>query len=589
VTEAEENSIMQRSRFILLTALLFSVAAPPPSSAGESPRRQASAPARDPVVAQIVKELQAGLPALVKEKDVPGVAVAVVDDKAILWQGVYGFTSRAKDKPVTQRTLFSIQSMSKSFTALAILMAVQDGLLDLDRSITEYIPDFTVHSRFEENPERKMTLRHLLSHRAGFTQEAPVGGNFDSRPHTFSEHVLSISDTWLRYPVGYRYSYSNLGIDLAGWILEKKSGVPFAKYVREKVLAPLGMNDSTLDVETILKAEDRAVGHVAPFLKVAGGIPVEVPMVPAGGIYTNIVDMARYLMFHINKGRAGEAQLLKKDLIEAMHTVQFPEKCERFGYGLGLVSSHIGPQACLTHGGGGYGFNSYMAMYPGLKLGVVVLTNGDQGSVTGPVSNLVDKIIRDGIAPPGRELERPTVDTKNPVSATDERVQRLAGSYAGDAALGTKDGAFGITLAKQFYPLAFYADGGEVVGLYGKYSELRAKPPLGEGEPGSIVVMNRLTGTCEYYDFHKPEPAADKPGPNKPEWKPFLGTYKTLTWGRTFGFMVNIAVADGYLTCNGTRCREDLPGLFFTYDGEALDFRGTVATFRNIALIRTRR
>jgi CubicO group peptidase (beta-lactamase class C family) len=589
MTETEKNYIMKRSRFILLAALLFSLAAPPLSSAGESPRRQAAAPARDSVAAQVVKELQTNLPAWIKGKDVPGVAVAVVDDKDILWQGVYGYTTRAKEKPITPQTLFSIQSMSKSFTALAVLMAVQDGLLDLDRPITEYLPDFTVHSRFEENPEREMTLRHLLAHRAGFTHEAPVGGNFDSRPHTFAEHILSISDTWLRYPVGYRYSYSNLGIDLAGWIVEKKSGVPFAKYVRDKVLAPLGMNDSTLDVEAILKAEDRAVGHVAPSMKVTGGIPVEVPMVPAGGIYTNIVGMARYLMFHINKGRAGEAQLLKKDLVEAMHTVQFPEKHERFGYGLGLVSSHIGPQAYLTHGGGGYGFNSYMAMYPGLKLGVVVLTNGDQNSVTGPVSDLVNKIIQDGIAPPGRELEIPTVDMKNPVPATDERVQRLAGSYAGDAALGTKDGAFGITLAKQFYPLAFYADGGEVVGLCGKYSELRAKPPLGEGEPGAIIVMNRLTGTCEYYDFKKPEFAADKPGPNKPEWKPYLGTYKTLTWGRTFGFMVNIAVADGYLTFNGTRCREYLPGLFFTYDGEALDFRGTVATFRNILLIRTRR
>jgi len=580
---------MKRSRSILLAALLFSMAAPLPSSTGGSPRRQAAAPARDPVAAQVVKELQAGLSVWVKEKDVPGVAVAVVDDKAILWQGVYGSTSRAKDKPVTPRTLFSIQSMSKSFTALAVLMAVQDGLLDLDRPITEYLPDFTVHSRFEDSPERKMTLRHLLSHRAGFTHEAPVGGNFDSRPHTFSEHILSISDTWLRYPVGYRYSYSNLGIDLAGWILEKKSGAAFAKYVRDKVLAPLGMADSTLDIEAILKAEDRALGHVAPSFKVAGGIPAEVPMVPAGGVYTNILDMARYLMFHINKGRVGEAQLLRRDLIEAMHTVQFPEKNERFGYGLGLVSSHIGPHVYLTHGGGGYGFISYMAMYPGLKLGVVVLTNGDQSSVTGPVSELVDKIIQDGIAPPGRELERPTVDTKDPVPATDERVRRLAGSYAGGAALGTKDGAFGITLAKQFYPLTFYADAGEVVGLFGKYSELRAKPPLGEGEPGAIIIMNRLTGTCENYDFHKPEPARDKPGPNRPEWKPFLGTYKALTWGRTFGFMVNIAVADGYLAFNGTRCREYLTGLFFTYDGEALDFRGTVATFRNILLIRTRR
>lgn len=544
----------------------------------------------DSVAAEVVKRIQVSLPVWIKERDVAGVAIAVVDDKQILWQGVYGYTSRSKEKPVTPRTLFSIQFMSKSFTALAVLMAVQDGLLALDKPITDYLPDFTVHSRFEENPERKMTLRHLLSHRAGFTHEAPVGGNFDSRPHTFAEHVLSISDTWLRYPVGYGYSYSNLGIDLAGYVLEKKSGVPFAKYVQEKVFAPLGMNDSTLDIETILKTEDRALGNPATTIKIPGGIPVEVPMVPAGGVYTNILDMTRFLMFHISGGRLGEAQLLKKDLVEAMRTVQFPEKHERFGYGLGIVSSHFGPEVFYQHGGGGYGFITFMAMYPGLKLGVVSLTNMEGSSVDGGrIMDLINKIIEARIAPPGPETEKPTVDTKSPIPPGDDRVKKFAGSFAGDIGIGLKDGAFGITVAKQFYPMTFYADGNEVVGTFGKYSELRMKPPLVEGEPGTLVHLNRLTGACTYHDFHKPERAADKPGPNKPEWKPYLGAYRTLTWGRTFGFVVTIAVNDGYLTVNGARCREHVPGLFFTYDGEALDFRGTVATFRNILLIRTKR
>jgi CubicO group peptidase (beta-lactamase class C family) len=551
---------------------------------------QASTPAPDSVADEVIKELETNLPAWIKETDIPGAAVAVVDDKQILWQGVYGYTTRAKERLVTPRTLFSIQSMSKSFTALGVLTAVQDGVLDLDCPITEYLPDFTVHSRFEENPGRKMTLRHLLSHKAGFTHEAPVGGNFDSRPCTFAEHILSISDTWLRYPVGYRYCYSNLGIDLAGWILEKKTGVPFAKYIHDRVLAPLGMSDSTLDIGAILKAEDRAVGHVAPTLKVAGGIPVEVPMIPAGGVYTNILDMARYLMFHINKGRVGEAQVLRRDLVEAMHTLQLPEKHERFGYGLGILALHLGPQSYLTHGGGGYGFTTLMSMYPGLKLGLVVLANVEQNPIANKVSAAVTKIIEARLEPPTSELEKPTVDTRGPVSSADERVRRLAGSYSGDVTVGAnKEGVFGITIAKTFYPLTFYADAGDVVGLFGKYSELRVKPPLGESQRGALVILNRLSGTCDYQDFDKPEPPADRPGPNKPEWKPYLGTYRTLMWGRAFGFIANVGVADGYLTFNEGRCREYLPGLFFTSDGEALDFRGTIATFRNILLIRTKR
>jgi CubicO group peptidase (beta-lactamase class C family) len=150
--------------------------------------------------ARVVEELRTKVPDWFKERQVPGMAIAIVDDEKILWQQVFGHTSRNKDRSIYPETVFSIQSMSKSFAALGVLMAVQDGLLDLDEPITTYLPDFTVNSPYEEHPEKKMTLRHLLAHRAGFTHEAPVGGNFDCRPHSFEEHVLSISDSWLRYP-----------------------------------------------------------------------------------------------------------------------------------------------------------------------------------------------------------------------------------------------------------------------------------------------------------------------------------------------------------------------------------------------------
>jgi CubicO group peptidase (beta-lactamase class C family) len=476
------------------------------------------------------------MPEWLKQRDAPGVAIAVVDDKSVLWHGVYGHTTRAKDKPVTPRTLFSIQSMSKSFAALGVLVAVQDGLLDLDAPITDYLPDLAVRSRYEDHPERKMTLRHLLSHRAGFSHEAPVGSNYDSRPTSFEEHVLSISDTWLRYPVGYRYSCSNMGIDLAGYILEKKSGQPFAAYIRNKILVPLGMNDSTLDIATILKAEDRAVGHLAPTAIIAGGIPVEIPMVPAGGVYASVLDMARYLMFHINEGRVNGRVLLRDDLMKAMHTVAFPEPHQTFEYGLGIEVNRQGPEVFYSHGGGGYGFGSYMVMFTGLKLGIIYMANSASGGQNvGWLSDIVLDPIAKSVGPPGPEFEKPTVDTRNPIPSGDTRVQRLA------------------------------------------------------GQPGTLAHLNRLSGTVSYYDFHKPEKSADQTGPDKPEWKAYLGEYRILTWGRMPGSLAIIKVADGYLTYNEMRCREHLPGLFFTFDGEALDFRGTIATFRNIPLIRSKR
>jgi hypothetical protein len=380
-----------------------------------------------------------------------------------------------------------------------------------------------------------------------------------------------------------------LGVDLAGSILEKKSGKPFAAYIRDKILVPLGMNDSTLDIATILKAEDRALGHLAPSNIIAGVIPVEVPMVPSGGVYTNVLDMARYLIFHINEGRVDGRSLLRDDLMRAMHTVAFPEPHQRFGYGLGIGINHHGPEVFYSHGGGGYGFGSYMIMFPGLKLGIVYMTNSEYGGQgVGWLSDIVRDLIAKSAGPRDSELEKPTVDIRNPLPFGDVRIQRLVGEYEANIIIGQRDGVFGIALGKEFHPLSFYEERGEAVGVFGKDSELRVRPPLA-GQPGTLIHLNRLAGTVSYYDFHKPEKSADQAGPDKPEWKPYLGDYRTLIWGRALGFKAKIGVADGYLTFNGMRCREHLPGLFFTFNGEALDLRGTIATFLNIPLIRTQR
>ena len=180
-------------------------------------------------------------------------------------------------------TIFSVQSMSKLFTATAVMQAVAAGRLDLDEPITTYLPGFTVHSAFEEHPERKITLRMLLSHTAGFTHEAPVGNNNELDPGDFDAHVRSISDTWLRFPVGTGYAYSNLGIDLAGYILERVEGKPFAEVVRESLLEPLGMERSTFDRAAIRSSGNRAVGHVDPYPEP----PLDVPMTAAGGLYAS--------------------------------------------------------------------------------------------------------------------------------------------------------------------------------------------------------------------------------------------------------------------------------------------------------------
>lgn len=549
---------------------------------GATPSQQANPAFRAGVVDRIKAEVSKRL----AESDIPGAAVAVVDDEKILWIETFGHTQRGGGEPINEETLFSIQSMSKSFTALGVLMAVQDGLLDLDAPILDYLPGFTVNSRFEEHPERNMTLRHLLAHRAGFTHEAPVGGNFDDRPHSFKEHIVSISDTWLRYPVGYRYSYSNLGIDLAGYILQEVSGKPFWEYIQAKVLDPIGMSRSTMDVQKILTSENRAIGHVAPKSEVPDGIPVFIPMIPAGGVYTSIRDMTKYLRFHINLGKVDGQQILEPRLVEAMHSVAFPEIHERAGYGLCLNRRVMGRTYFLQHGGGGYGFITSMCMFPELKLGVVTLTNAHQNRLTGgEIQDIIVEAVVNNLWKTEPVPEDPSVETERPLGITDDRVTRLIGQYDGGVRIGFRDDDFGIFIGRDFYPLRFFLDGEDIVGLFGNYSELRVKPPIWEGR-GSLVHLNRLYGTCRFYDFHRPDKQRDTPGPDKPEWKRYEGRYRMLAWGRQSAGFRLIRVRDGYMTTNGQRCIEHEPGLFFTFNGEALDFRGTIPTFRNIMLIK---
>jgi CubicO group peptidase (beta-lactamase class C family) len=326
-----------------------------------------------------------------EEQGVPGLAVAVVDDEGVVWSEGFGVIDSHGSDAVTPGTWFSLQSTSKTFTATAVLLAVQDGLLELDEPITTYLPDFTVQSTFEDDPQSRITLRHLLSHTAGFTIEAPVGNNWDGDADSFDAHVASISDTWLRFPVGTGYAYSNLDIDLAGYILQRVTGQPFADYVREHLFEPLGMLDSSFEADVIDAAGEIAIGHVPE-------LPHEfrpVPMVPSGGLYASVEDVARFLEFQLEGGGVDGRTVLDGALVDEMRTVQFPDRGDGYGYGLGVGRTgwYAGANADLfSHGGGGFGFRSDLWWLPELQLGIAVMFNSADHDLQG---NLALEILDD--------------------------------------------------------------------------------------------------------------------------------------------------------------------------------------------------
>lgn len=313
---------------------------------------------------------------------IPGLSVVLCDSRGPVWEAGFGYGDDGRTVPVDAHTLFSIQSMSKTFTAVGALTTVRDGLVELDAPISRYLPGFVVQSIFEDRPEDRITLRHLLTHTAGFTHEAPGGGNFDGTEIAFERHAANIQDTWLMCRVGERYQYSNLGIDLAGFIVGRASGTPFIDYMDRNVFAALGLGRTTMDPSRISAEPNRATGHQRGF----GRLPVIAPMTAAGGVYASAHDLGTFLTFMLREGRPG-GQLLPPELFREMYTTP-----DHGGYGLGVaVGRRRNGDLSFNHGGGGYGFLAYMAWYPTLDIAVAVLTNSSDHD--GEQVRLADRIV----------------------------------------------------------------------------------------------------------------------------------------------------------------------------------------------------
>src|SRR5215470_3301908 len=308
-----------------------------------------------PDYSPLISELREKIPQMMAQKNIPGLAVALIDGEKLVWAEGFGFTDDSKKVKVTEDTLFALQSVSKTCTATGFLIAATKGWLKLDDPLKKYLPAFTVKSRFGADEVNKITFRHLLSHRGGLCHEAPVGNNFDDTLCTFEGHIKSVSDTWLIAPVGELYRYSNLGIDLAGYALGIRSRKSFEQFMKDELFTPLEMTSSTFDQKEALRNPSFARGHVS-----GRELPdTFIPMIPAGGMYSSVKDMAKFVSFHLAGGKMKGKPLLAENLLKEMYTPQFAAtKDEIYGYGLGIEVEVWKDATRLSHDGGGYGFTS---------------------------------------------------------------------------------------------------------------------------------------------------------------------------------------------------------------------------------------
>jgi CubicO group peptidase (beta-lactamase class C family) len=294
------------------------------------------------------------------ETNSPALAYAVVRDGVLAHTGGLGDVGDGSSPSAD--TPFAIGSMTKSFTALAVLQLVDTGRVGLDAPVQRYLPWFRVA---DPEASARITVRQLLSNTSGIPTSAGFWRGDAEDGNLLERRVRALASQTLFAAPGTAYAYSNANFDIAGLIVQTTSGRPYDAYIAEQILAPLGMVSSGFQMEG-------AQGHQDWFgLALPAAATVNGAMWPAGGLYSSAADMARYLAAQLDAGR-GPNPILSTAGFAALHR---PADVGDAGYALGWDTEQIVGVPMVEHGGASPAFNSSMLFAPDQGLGVVVLSN----------------------------------------------------------------------------------------------------------------------------------------------------------------------------------------------------------------------
>ncbi|HEX5634369.1 MAG TPA: serine hydrolase domain-containing protein, partial [Gemmatimonadales bacterium] len=328
--------------------------ATPPDAA--APASVAGVPARDvPPAArytEVARALEAFIAHEMRDKQLPALSIALVDGQEVVWARGFGWADSAAGVPASAATTYRVGSVSKLFTDLAVMQLVERGALDLDAPVTRWLPDFTPQDPFGT----PITLRQLMSHRAGVVREPPAGHYFDTSGTSLAATVRSLNGTRLVYAPTTRTKYSNAGIATVGYVLERTQGEPFASYVRRAVLRPMGMAHSAFAPDPAVRA---GLAKAVMWTVEGRTFPAptfELGMAPAGSMYAPVTDLAQFLRVLFAGGAGAGGQVIRRETLEQMWRPQFAPDTATRGYGIGFAVGRIDGRRTVSHGGAIYGF-----------------------------------------------------------------------------------------------------------------------------------------------------------------------------------------------------------------------------------------
>jgi CubicO group peptidase (beta-lactamase class C family) len=347
--------------------------------------------------------------------DGPGCAVGVSRDGAVVFQNGYGLANLETESPITASSVFHVASVSKQFTAAAVMLLARDGKLSLDDDVRRHLPELPDYGH-------RITLRHLLTHTSGLRDQwdllAMARGRFEENRIT-EDDVLEIvgRQKGLNFVPGTEYLYSNTGYTLAAVVVRRVSGKSLREFADERIFRPLGMTDTHFHDDYTMVVKGRAAGYAR---RPAGGWRVSLPNYDTYGatsLFTTVGDLLKWDA-NFATPRVGDEGMWREMMASGVLAGG-----DTTGYGLGIAAEEYRGTRLVGHGGADAGYRTYLGHFPEHALSVAVLCNAAQANPSALTRSVADVLLGDRLAP---APEPPAAR----VTLAPEELSALAGVYA---------------------------------------------------------------------------------------------------------------------------------------------------------------
>jgi len=392
-----------------------------------TPPLWAQAPAEHPRVAQALELARVWLEAQRAYDQVPGVSAAIVHDQQVLWAGGYGFADLTSKRAAGPDTIYSICSISKLFTSIAILSQRDAGRLRLDDPVSRHLPWFTIAPA--EGESGPVTVEGILTHASGLPRESDypywTGPAF---PFPTREQIIErVSSQQMLYPSETVWQYSNLGLTLAGEVAAAASGRPYGELVRTLILDPLGLTSTMPEMPAGQQGKRLATGYSGlgregarrpvPFFTANG-------IAPAAGFASTVEDLARFASWQFRLLAQGGTEVIKATTLREMHRVHWIDPDFTNSYGLGFAVWRSGDKTFVGHGGSCPGFRSQLLIKTDERVATVFMANAQGVDARQYTQRLYD-IVGPVVAQVAKEKEQ-----EEARDAPDPSLDAYTGSYA---------------------------------------------------------------------------------------------------------------------------------------------------------------